>query len=119
MRTHRLTAVLLAAAFAVLVLGASATAAVKNGTYTGQTSPTGNKITLKVKKHKKVKVNYCDYSFGGKVKSSGKFKAAYNGPGGTYEAVKGKFSGSSVDGTVTVDYLCPTDTTGEEFTAHK
>jgi hypothetical protein len=86
MRTHRLTAVLLAAAFAVLVLGASATAAVKNGTYTGQTSPTGNKITLKVKKHKKV---------------------------------KGKFSGRSVDGTVTVDYLCPTDTTGEEFTAHK
>lgn len=117
MRRHRLTTILLAALTALVLTASLAVAASpQKGTYKGKTDPSGKTITIKVDKNKKVKVNYCNYSMKAKVKPSGKFTAAHNGPGGVYVSVKGKFTNKhTAKGTITVDYLC--NAQGEAFTA--
>jgi hypothetical protein len=90
----------------------------RTGTYKGKTDPTGKAIAIKVDANKHVKVNFCGYSMKATVKSTGAFRAAHNGPGGVYVAVKGKFTDKrTAKGTITVDYLCSTQ--GEAFTAKR
>ena len=125
MGTHRLSVTSLAAALAVLALAASVAVATithgesspKNGTFAGKTA-SGKPITLKVKKHKKVTVNFCDYAMSGKIKKKGKFSVAHNGPGGVYVAVKGNFTDKETAvGTIPTDFLCEAE--GEGWSATK
>jgi hypothetical protein len=118
-RTHRLTTMWLAALTALVLTASLAVAASpQKGTYKGTTDPSGKTITIKVDRNKNVKVGYCHYSMKAKVKPSGKFTAAHNGPGGVYVSVKGKFTNkSTAKGTITVDFLC--DAEGEAFTAKR
>lgn len=112
----------LAAVAALALAGSAALAAVdatssaKRGTYKGATDPSGEEITVKVKKHKKVKVDFCNYEMSGKIKSGDKFSVAHNGPGGVYVSVKGEFPDKdTAEGTIPIDFLCGTE--GEDWTA--
>ena len=94
----------------------SATSNPKKGTYEGATDPSGEEITVKVKKHKKVKVDFCNYLMIGKIKSGGKFSVAHNGPGGVYVSVQGEFPDKeTAEGTIPIDFLCGTE--GDAWTA--
>lgn len=111
---------------AALALVASAALATINGTnkpkkgaYEGATA-SGKPISLKVKKHKKVKVNFCGYSMSGHFRGNkSKFDVAHTGPGGVYVAVKGDFPDKeTASGTIPTDFLCETE--GEGWSAtHK
>ena len=85
----------------------------KKGTYTGQTS-SGQGITVKVKKHKKVKVDFCNYSMSGHFRGrKSKFDVAHTGPGGVYVAVKGDFPDrETASGTIPTDFLCDSEGNG-------
>lgn len=117
MPSHRLRALLLAA-LAVLAIGAAVAIAAKpkDGTFAGETSPTGAKITIKVSDDgEKATVKYCNYSMPSAIKN-GKFKARHTGPGGVYVGLEGSFpTKKTAKGTITTDYLCETE--GESFTA--
>jgi hypothetical protein len=119
MPRHRLTTILLTALTALVLTASLALAASpRRGTYKGTTDPSGKTIAIKVDRDKNVKVNYCNYSMKAKVKPSGRFTAAHNGPGGVYVAVKGKFTDRrTAKGTITVDYLCSAQ--GETYTAKR
>ena len=125
MGTHRFSAASLAAALVILALTASVALATiehgesspKNGTFSGKTA-SGKAISLHVKKHEKVKVNFCDYAMSGKIKKRGKFSVAHNGPGGVYVAVKGNFTDKkTAAGTIPTDFLCEAE--GEGWSATK
>jgi uncharacterized protein YxeA len=107
---------LFVAVVAALAMSASAVLAAnpKDGTYVGSVESGKEKITLKVD-GEKVTTKYCGYSMKGKEKN-GKFKFAYNGPGGTYVGGNGEFTSKrKAEGKITTDFLC--DTEGETFTA--
>jgi hypothetical protein len=116
MKSKRQSLTLSVALVAALALSASAVLAAnpKDGTYVGSVESGSEKITLKVD-GEKVTTKYCGYSMRGKEKN-GKFKFAYNGPGGTYVAGNGEFTSKrKAEGRITTDFLC--DTEGQSFTA--
>ena len=120
MRKTSLGVTLIAVALSALLLlpAAAGSATPKAGKYKGKTETSEKTIRMTVKDNRtKGTVKYCGYRMGTTIKDSGKFTAKYNGPGGTYLAVKGEFvSKKKATGTVTVDFLCSTE--GEKYTLH-
>jgi hypothetical protein len=110
------TAVAIAVSVPLLMPAAAGSATPKPGKYRGKTETSEKRIRMTVKDNRtKGTVRYCGYAMGTTIKDSGKFTARYNGPGGTYLAVKGEFvTKRKAKGTVTIDFLC--DTEGEAYT---
>ena len=110
------TLVAIAVSLPLLLPAVAGSATPKPGKYRGKTETSEKRIRMTVKDNRtKGTVRYCGYAMGTTIQDNGKFTAKYNGPGGTYLAVKGEFvTKRKATGKVTVDFLCNTE--GEAYT---